>query len=126
MEEVALSSLQAGGPNRSTCEPLPPASCFKAGSPCCIAPPVLHGCARTRPPTFETMLMQLRVKSNIVFSLKDDKTKMSTGTREYLKSFRARKSLGVICIEAIKLEPGVKLQLVESYYSLSQVRFVKS
>ncbi len=59
MEEVALSSLQAGGPNRSTFKPLPPASCFKAGSPCCIAPPVLHGCARTRPPTFEAMLMQL-------------------------------------------------------------------
>ena len=80
MEGVALSSLQAGGPNRSTCEPLAPASCYKAGSPCCIAPPVLHGCARTRPPTFEAMLMQLSLnpvggkgKSNIVFSLKDDK-----------------------------------------------------
>ena len=59
MEEVALSSLKADGPNRSTCEPLPPASCYKVGSPCCIAPPVLHGCALTRPPTFEAMLMQL-------------------------------------------------------------------
>ena len=68
----------------------------------------------------------VRVKSNIVFSLKDDKTRVSTGTSEYLKSFRARKSQGVFCIEAIKLEPGIKLQMVESYYSLSQVLFVKS
>ena len=68
----------------------------------------------------------VRIKSKIVFSLKDDKTRVSTGTREYLKAFRARKSLDVFCIEAIKLELGVKLQMFESYYSLSQVRFVKS
>ena len=44
----------------------------------------------------------------------------------YIARSRACKSLGVFCIEAIKLEPGVKLQMVESYYSLSQVLFVRS